>query len=85
MPRKLDLGKTLGNTGVFASSIKEFEGANIYYSSLKKDNYLKFQGKTLGHKMLLGQCDRGSSFLLAGKENGLWPNTKLLLSASIKA
>ena len=28
------------------------------FTSLTKDNYLKFQGKTLGHKMLLGQCGR---------------------------
>ena len=26
------------------------------FTSLSKDNYLKFQGKTLGQKMLWGQC-----------------------------
>ena len=26
------------------------------FTSLTKDNYFKFQEKTLGHKMLLGQC-----------------------------
>ena len=26
------------------------------FTNLTKDNYLKFQGKMLGQKMLLGQC-----------------------------
>ena len=56
MPRKLDLGKTLGNTGVFASSTVYRNLKVQIFTSLTKDNYLKFQGKTLGHKMLLGQC-----------------------------